>query len=164
MTQVVKNQPAMQETQVQSLDWEGALEKEMATHCSILPGKSMKRGAWWATVHGVTRAGHDLGIKPPFSSSSIQSVMSDSLRPHGMQNTRLSCPSPTPEANSNSCPLSQWCIQPSHPLLSPSPHAFNLSQHLGLFQWVSSSHQVAKVLEFQVQHQSFLWIFRSDFL
>ena len=46
-------------------------------------------------------------------------------------------------------------IQPSHPLLSLSPPAFNLSQHQGLFQWVSSSHQVAKVLEFQLQHQSF---------
>ena len=51
-------------------------------------------------------------------------------------------------------------IQPSHPLSSPSPPAFNLSQHQGLFQWVSSSHQVAKVLEFQFQHQSFQWIFR----
>ena len=45
-------------------------------------------------------------------------------------------------------------IQPSHPLSSPSPPAFNLSQHQGLLQWVSSSHQVAKVLEFQLQHQS----------
>ena len=51
-------------------------------------------------------------------------------------------------------------IQPSHPLLSPSPPALNFSQHQGLFQWVSSSHQVAKVLEFQLQHQSFQWIFR----
>ena len=55
-------------------------------------------------------------------------------------------------------------IQPSQPLLSPSPPIFNLSQHQGLFQWVSSSHQVAKVLEFQLQHQSFQWIFRTDFL
>ena len=47
-------------------------------------------------------------------------------------------------------------IQPSHPLSSPSP-APNPSQHQGLFQWVSSSHQVAKVLEFQLQHQSFQW-------
>ena len=45
-------------------------------------------------------------------------------------------------------------IQPSHPLLSPSPHAFSLSQHQGLFQEVSSLNQVAKVLEFQLQHQS----------
>ena len=55
-------------------------------------------------------------------------------------------------------------IQPSHPLSSPSPPALNLSQHQGLFQWVSSSYQVAKVLEFQLQHQSFKWIFRTDFL
>ena len=55
-------------------------------------------------------------------------------------------------------------IQPSHPLLSLSPTAFNLSQHQGLFQWISSSHQVAKVLELQLQHQSFQWIFRTDFL
>ena len=55
-------------------------------------------------------------------------------------------------------------IQPSHPLSSPSPPAFNLSQHQGLFQWVSSLYQVAKVLELQLQHQSFQWIFRTDFL
>ena len=55
-------------------------------------------------------------------------------------------------------------IQPSHPLLSPSLPAFNLSQHQGLFQWISSSHQVANVLELQSQHQSFQWIFRTDFL
>ena len=55
-------------------------------------------------------------------------------------------------------------IQLSHPLLSPSLPAFNLSQHQGLFQWVNSSHQVAKVLEFQLQHPSCQWIFRTDFL
>ena len=54
-------------------------------------------------------------------------------------------------------------IRPSHPLSSPSPPAFNLSQPQGLFQWVSS-HQVAKVLELQLQHQSCQWIFRTDFL
>ena len=54
-------------------------------------------------------------------------------------------------------------IQPSHPLLFPSP-AFNLSQHQGLFQWVSYSHHVAKVLEFQLQHQSFQWTLRTDLL
>ena len=55
-------------------------------------------------------------------------------------------------------------IQPSHPLLSPSPPALSLSQHQGLFQWVSSSHRVAKVLEFQLQHQSFQWTPRTDLL
>ena len=63
----------------------------------------------------------------------------------------------------NSCPLIQWC----HPTISsspPSPIAFNPSQHQGLFQWVSSSHQVAKVLELQLQHHSFQWKIRIDFL
>ena len=55
-------------------------------------------------------------------------------------------------------------IQPSHPLLSPSPPAPNPSQHQGLFQWVNSSHQVAKVLEFQLQHQSFQWTLRTELL
>ena len=55
-------------------------------------------------------------------------------------------------------------IQPSHPLSFPSPPAFNLSQHQGFFKRVSSLNQVAKVLEFQLQHQSFQWIFRTDFL
>ena len=53
-------------------------------------------------------------------------------------------------------------IQPSHPLSTPS--VFSLSQHQGLFQWVSSSQQVAKVLKFQLQHQSLQWIFRADSL
>ena len=55
-------------------------------------------------------------------------------------------------------------IQPSHPLSSPSPPTFSLSQNQGLFQWVSSSNQVAKGLEFQLHHQSFQWTFRTDFL
>ena len=55
-------------------------------------------------------------------------------------------------------------IQPSHLLLSPSPPAFNLSQPQDLFKWISSSHHVAKVLEFQLQHQSFQWIFRTGLL
>ena len=55
-------------------------------------------------------------------------------------------------------------IQPSHPLLSPSPPIFNISQHQDLFQWVSSLHQMDKVLELQLQHQSFQWVFGTDFL
>ena len=55
-------------------------------------------------------------------------------------------------------------IQPFHPLSSPSPPAFNLSQHQGLFQWAHFSHQVAKVLKLYLQHQSFQWIFRTNFL
>ena len=55
-------------------------------------------------------------------------------------------------------------IQPSHPLSSPSPCALNLFHHQGLFKWVSFSHQVAKVLEFQLQHQSFQWAPRTELL
>ena len=55
-------------------------------------------------------------------------------------------------------------IQPSHPLSAPSPPAFNPSKHQGLFKWVSSSHQVAKVLEFRLEHQSFQWTPRTDLL
>ena len=83
--------------------------------------------------------------------SSVQfscSVVSDSLQAHGLQHARPPCPSPIPGVYSNSYPLSRWC----HPTISssviPSPPAFNLSQHQGLFQWVSSSHQVAKVWNF----------------
>ena len=92
------------------------------------------------------------------------SVMSEPLRPHGQQHARPPCPSPTPRVYSNLCPLSRWC----HPTISspatPSPFAFNLSNHQGVFHWVSSAHQVAKVLEFQLQHQSFQWTPRTDLL
>ena len=101
--------------------------------------------------------------------SSVQfscSVVSDFLWLHGLQHPRPPCPSPTPWVYSNSCPLSWWYL----PTISSSVIPF--SSHLqsfpasgkDLFQWVSSSHQVAKVLEFQLQHQSFQWIFSTDFL
>ena len=90
--------------------------------------------------------------------------MSDYLQPHGPQHVRLPCLSQTPGACSKSCSSSCDAIQSFHPLLSPSPPAFNLSQHQGIFQWVSSSYQAARVLELQLQHQSFQWMFRTDFL
>ena len=94
-------------------------------------------------------------------SSVTQSCLT--LQTHWPQHTRPPCPQ-TLRVYSNSCPLSQWChttISSSVVLFSSCPQS---SQHQGLFQWVSSSHQVAKVLEFQLQHQSFQWIFRTDFL
>ena len=68
--------------------------------------------------------------------------------------------------NSRSLPklMSIDAIQPSHSLLSPSPPALNLSQHQGLFKWVRSLHQVAKLLGLPLQPQSFQWIFRVDHL
>ena len=66
-------------------------------------------------------------------------------------------------SHGNSRPLSPWCHPTIHPL-SPASPALNLSQHHGLFQWVSSLHHVAEVLEFQLQYQFLHWIFRVDFL
>ena len=91
------------------------------------------------------------------------SIVTNSLWPHGLQHTRPPCLSPSPRVCSNSCPSSHDAIQPSHPLLPPSSLALSLSQHQGLLQWVGSSHRVTKVLELQLQHQSFQWIFRTDF-
>ena len=73
-------------------------------------------------------------------------VMSNSLRPHGLQHARPPCPTPTPRVYSNSCHWVGDAIQPSHPLPSPSPSAFNLSQHQGLFQWVGSSLMLCVIL------------------
>ena len=82
---------------------------------------------------------------------SSRSVVSDSLRTHESQHARPPCPSPTPGAYSNPCPLSQWC----HPTISSSVFPFsscpNPSQHQGLFQWVNSLHEIAKVLELLVR-------------
>ena len=80
--------------------------------------------------------------------------MSDSTWPHGLQHTRLPCPSPSPGVCPSSCPLNQWCS----PTISSSVALFSCLQsfqHQCLFQWISCSHQVAKVLELQLQHQSF---------
>ena len=88
-----------------------------------------------------------------FETVCVYSVMSDSLQAHALQHARLPSPSPTTELAQTHVHQVGDAIQPSHPLSSPSP-VFNLSQHQGLFQWVSSSHQVAKVLEFLLQHHS----------
>ena len=77
------------------------------------------------------------------------------LQPHELQHTNFSV---LPYLSELAQTHVHWvgdAIQPSHPLSSPSPPALNLLQHQGLFQWVDCSHQMAKVLEFQLQHQSF---------
>ena len=99
--------------------------------------------------------------------SSVQfsrSVVSDSLRPHEPQHARPPCPSPTPGAYSNSCPSSRWC----HPAISSSVVPFSsCPQSLlasGSFTMSQLLHEVAKVLEFQFQHQSFQWTPRTYLL
>ena len=107
-------------------------------------------GYWALKLNGFLKT-----LSGKTDSSLIQfshSVMSDSLRPHGLQHARPPCPSPTPWVCSNSCTQVSDTIQPSHPLSSPSPFTFKHYQHQALFQCVSSSHQVAKVLELQFQH------------
>ena len=91
-------------------------------------------------------------------------VVSDSLQPHGLRYTRPPCPSPATVVCLVQVHWVLGAIQPSLPLMPSSPSALNLSQHQGLFQWVSFSPQVGKVSEFQLQHQSFQWVFRVDFL
>ena len=99
-----------------------------------------------------------------WNESESRSVVSDSLQLHGLQHARPSCPSLSPGVHSNSCSLNWWC----HPTISSfvipfssRPQSFPAS---GSFQWVGSSHQLAKVLERQLQHQFFQWIFKVDFL
>ena len=119
-------------------------------------------GAWWAAVYGVAQSRARLKWCSN-SSSSFQfsgSVTSDSLRPHGLQQARPPCPSPTPGVYSDSSPFSQWCHPTNSSSVVPFSSCLNLFQHQGLFQWVSSLHQVAT----GVQHQSSQWIFRTDFI
>ena len=169
---MVKNPPAMQEILVQSLGWEDPLKKEMASHTSILtwgipwreePGGYSPRGGKESdmTEQLTLLVSHQTSDNSDSKFSSVQSLshvwLCDPMY-------RLPCPSPTPAAFSNYVHRVGDAIQSSHPLLSPSPPALNLPQHQGPLQWVSSSHQVAKALELQLQHQSFQWIFRIDFL
>ena len=89
-----------------------------------------------------------------------RSVVSNSLQTHGLQHARPPCPSPTLRVYANSCLSSRWC----HPTISCSVSCLQSFWHQGLFQWVSSSHHMTKVLRFQLQCQFFQWIFRTDFL
>ena len=93
-----------------------------------------------------------------------QSVMAYSLWPHELQHARPPCPSPKLEFTQTHAHRVGDAIQPSYPLSPPCPPAPSPSQHHGLFQWVNSSYEVAKVLEFQLQRQSFQWTPRTDLL
>ena len=105
----------------------------------------------------------------PLQFSSVQfscSIMSNSLHSHGLQHARPPCPSPTPGIYSNSCPLSWWCHPTTSSSVVPASSLLQTFPASGFFQMsrISSSHQVTKVLGFQLQYQSFQWIFRTDFL
>ena len=166
MSQTIKNLPTVQETWVQSLDREDPLEKEMATHFTVLtwkipwtekPGRLQSIGSQWVRHNWATKRTHTF--------SSVQfsySVMFDSLPSNGLQHARLPCPSPTPGAlklPSITLEMPSNHLILCHPLLLP-PSVF---PSIRVF-FSESVHQVARVLEFQLQHQSFQWVFRTDFL
>ena len=96
---------------------------------------------------------------------SIQSLSSvRPLWPQEQQHTRPQGPSPSPRVQPNPCPLSGWCYWTISSFVISFSSCPNPSQHQGLFKWVSSSHQLAKVLKFQHQHQSFQWTPKTELL
>ena len=95
-------------------------------------------------IHWISCLWTSLSAVLSFSSVQLLSL----LQPCGLQHARPPCPSLTPRAYSNSCHWVSDAIQPSHPLLSPSPSTFNFPQHQCLFNWDRSFHQMAKILEF----------------
>jgi len=116
---------------------------------------------FWSTVMSVANTALLGGLLP--SCCCLVGKSHPALYNRGLQHTRLLSPPLSPGICSNSCPLSGWCYATIH-LLNPLlllPSIFPASD---LFQWVGSLHQVAKVLELQLQHQSFQWIFRVYFL
>ena len=132
VAQLVKNRPAMQETWVWSLVWEDPLKKGKATLSSVL--------AWripWTCMYSPVHFSSVAQLCPTLCD--LMDCSAPGLPVHYQ----------LPEFTQTHAHWVSDAIQPSHPLSSPSPPAFNLSQHQGLFKWVSSSHQVVKVLEFQ---------------
>ena len=88
---------------------------------------------------------------------------SDSLQPHGLQHTRPLCLLYLPKFAQVHVHCIGDAIQPSHPLMPSSLSALSLPQHQGLFQCVSCSYQMTKILELELQHQSLQRVFRVDF-
>ena len=120
---------------------------------SLLQHHSSKASILWCSAFFIVQLSYP-------SVQFSRSVVSDSLRPHELQHARPPCPSPTPGACSNSCPSSQWC----HPTISSSVIPFSSCLQSfptsGSFLMSQFSNKVAQVFEFQLQHQSFQWIFR----
>ena len=118
--------------------------------------KGLRRWMYPLCSHKSNQSGREGGRAQPLKEwhRLCCPVMSSSLQPHGLQHARPLCPSPSHKVYPSSCPLHRWC----HPAISSSDALFSftlyLFQHQRLFQWVSSLHEVAKVLEFQLQYPS----------
>ena len=100
----------------------------------------------------------------PLSVQFSHSVVSHSLRPHGLQHARPPCPSPTPGVYSNPCPLSRWCHLTISSSVVPFFSCLQSFPSSGSFQMSQLSHQVAKILAYQLQHKSLQWTPRTDLL
>ena len=124
--------------------------------------KSQTRLSDWTTINVILDFLFCLRMSSCGSVQFNRSVMSNSCYPMNRSMPGLPVHHQLPEFTQTHVHWISDAIQPSHPLSSPSPPAFNLSQYQGLFKWVSSLHEVAKVLEFQLQHQSFQWTPRTD--
>ena len=135
---------------VGSLGWKDPLEEGMAIHSKIL--------AWripWT---------EEPGRQQSIQFNSVAQSCPTLCNPMNHSTPGLPVHHQLPESTQAHVHWVGDAIQPSHPLLSPFPPALNLSQDQGLFKWVSSLLQVAKVLELQLQHQSFQWTSRTDLL
>ena len=152
VAQMVKYLPAMWETWVSSLDWEDSLEDSMD---DLTPYFHFCLSSQWSILKSATK------------DSQFSSVAHSCLTlcdPMDYSTPGFPVHHQLPEFAQTHVHWIGDAIQPSHPLSSPSPPAFNPSQHQGLFQWVISLHKVTKGLEFQLQHQIFQWTVRTDFL
>ena len=130
------------------------------SHCEETVWRALKKTKNRATIRPNNPTPKHISRTVQFSSL-VQSCLN---LDDPMQHVSPPCLPPTQKSTQTHVHQVSDAIQPSHPLLSPSPPTLNLFQHQSLFKWVSSLHQVAKVLEFQLQHQSFQWILGTDFI
>ena len=134
---------------------------------AFLQGIFLTQGLNLHLLHLLHWQAGSLPLAPPGKPSTILSSVTQSCPtlcyPMNCSTPGLPVHHQLPESTQTHVHWVSDAIQPSHPLSSPSPPALHLSQHQDLFKWVSSSHQLAKVLEFQL-HQFFQWTPRTDFL